>query len=110
MGSHFPDQGWNPGPPALAAWSLSPWTTREVPNQQILIVSHVPGTVLLTGNSRTQNSAPSKVPCQWWTDNKIRNWINDILDGGKGCRDKLGRGRGSDGARLAMCDVASLRR
>ena len=26
----FPDQQWNPGPPALGARSLSPWTTREV--------------------------------------------------------------------------------
>ena len=25
----FPDQGSNPGPPALGAWSLSHWTTRE---------------------------------------------------------------------------------
>ena len=26
---YLPDQGWNPGPPALGARSLSHWTTRE---------------------------------------------------------------------------------
>ena len=31
-GISFPDQGLNLGPPALGAWSDSPWTTREVPN------------------------------------------------------------------------------
>ena len=30
-GIQFPDQGLKPGPPALAAQSLSHWTTREVP-------------------------------------------------------------------------------
>ena len=28
---YFPDQELNPGPTALGVWSLSPWTTREVP-------------------------------------------------------------------------------
>ena len=35
-GIYFPDQGSNPGPPALGAWSLSHWTTREVPYSVIL--------------------------------------------------------------------------
>ena len=30
-GIQFPDQGLNPGPPALGAQSFSHWTTREVP-------------------------------------------------------------------------------
>ena len=29
-GIQFPDQG-QPGPPALGVWSLSHWTTKEVP-------------------------------------------------------------------------------
>ena len=28
---NFPDQGLEPGPPALEGWSLNHWTTREVP-------------------------------------------------------------------------------
>ena len=32
----FPDQGLKPGPPALGAWNLSDWTTREVPEGQVL--------------------------------------------------------------------------
>ena len=30
-----PRPGIEPGPPALGAWSLSPWTTREVPGLSI---------------------------------------------------------------------------
>ena len=30
-GIFFPDQGLNPGPPALGVWRLSHWTTRKVP-------------------------------------------------------------------------------
>ena len=30
-GMWCPDQGSSPGPPALGAWSLSHWTTVEVP-------------------------------------------------------------------------------
>ena len=36
MGSKFPDQRLNPGPPALGTQSLSHWTTREVPCIHIL--------------------------------------------------------------------------
>ena len=34
-GIYFPDQGSNPRPPALGAWSLSHWTTREVPDSSL---------------------------------------------------------------------------
>lgn len=29
-GIHFPDQGSNPGPSALGAWSLTHWTSGEI--------------------------------------------------------------------------------
>ena len=35
-GLYFPDRGSNPGPPALGAWSLNHWTTREVPGARAL--------------------------------------------------------------------------
>ena len=31
----FPEQEWNPSPPVLGARSLSRWTTREVPAQEL---------------------------------------------------------------------------
>ena len=33
----FPDQGSNPCPPAVEAWSLNPWTAREVRKETILV-------------------------------------------------------------------------
>ena len=35
----FPDQGSNPGPLHLGAWSLSHWTTREVPYTSYLLLN-----------------------------------------------------------------------
>ena len=35
-GIYFPDQGWNPAPPALGARRLGHWTTREVRPSSIL--------------------------------------------------------------------------
>ena len=40
VGSYFPDQGFEPSPPALKAWSLNHWAAREVP-RIILIAGHV---------------------------------------------------------------------
>ena len=40
-GIPFPDQGLNPEPPALGVWSLSCWTTREVPVFILTAVIHV---------------------------------------------------------------------
>ena len=40
-GIQFPDQGLNLEPPALGAWSLSHWTTREVPIFILIAVIHV---------------------------------------------------------------------
>ena len=36
-GENLPDPGFNPPSPALGAWSLSPWTTREVPAGEFFI-------------------------------------------------------------------------
>ena len=50
MWHQLPDQGLNPRPPALGAWSLSHWTTREVPHNSLLLpkafhcMSHLCGT------------------------------------------------------------------
>ena len=41
-----PQPGIPPTPPALEAWSLNHWSTREVPIQYILIYCSVLGTVL----------------------------------------------------------------
>ena len=37
-----PQPGMEPGPPALGAWSLSHWTTREVPLGFFLSVTSSP--------------------------------------------------------------------
>ena len=57
-GLYFPEQGSNPGPPALGAWSLSHWTTREVPGkffQRVFACGHqVPQKWFLGGASGTE--------------------------------------------------------
>ena len=79
----FPDQGWNPGPPALRAWSLSHWTAREIPTTALFLISHMalgkyplwPSVTL----SSKQKKSDSLQCCLWGLERVMRTCGQRLL-------------------------------